>query len=385
MNVLFVTHYPGFGGANQSGLYLAKLLRDRHCVTPFFVIPFSGVFEKQCAELDIPCYKIRYASWRGPRAGLLGLAFAIMTTFVNLAALPRGILLVRKLKIDVVHANSSLAFYGWLLAKVCGKPIVWHLREFGETDYPMHFYYGEHLAGRIFGSSNTMIAISEKIKEFYSRFVHGKGRLVTVYNGVDVESADIRMGGHVAGIESFRGIKLCTIGSINESKNQIEVVHAMALIKDVVKSSDIHYYLIGGYTKGYEPIFKKAVAELGMGDYVHVLGQHDNVWSLASKMDIGIVPSKSEAFGRVVIELMLCKLPVIASRAGAFPELIEDEVNGFLYDLADASSLAGKICRLIQDKTLATMIGKCARDRAVNFFNAASNAARIFKIYKEVK
>ena len=384
MNVLFVTHYPGFGGANQSALHLMRLLRDRHGVNPIATTPFYGSFVEKMGEEGMPCHTIRYASWRGPRTGLKRFLFAAATLLVNLLALPKGLWLVKSAKIDIIHVNSSLAFYGWLLGKIARRPVVWHLREFGDRDYPMCFYFGTRLSGKIMGSSNAVIAISEAIRNYYAQFIPDNGRMRVIYNGVDVAVSLAKMTERDSEAGTLGGFKLCTIGSISDSKNHIEVIRALDVLKKDGRLGDVRYYVIGGGSGESRKRFDNLTTALGLGDVVHVLGERDNIWPLASKMDAFVVPSKNEGFGRVVVEGMLCGRPVIAANAGALPELIADRVDGLIYELGNERALADIIDELHQEESMRLRIGNSARKKAEECFDAYINADKVFNLYKEL-
>lgn len=384
MKVLFILHYPGFGGANQSAFHLMRILRNDHGVRPHVLIPFAGVVEERLREENIPCRRIRYASWRGPRRGLKGALFAIVTTIVNLIALPKGLWLIRKERIDVIHINSSLAFYGWLLGKIAHVPVVWHLREFGDTDYPMSFYYGEGLSGRVIGSSDAVIAISRNLCDYYARFVKPKDRMRVVYNGIDVQKAIEGMNDCCKDLKLESGFRLCTIGSISDSKNQIEVVQALGVLNQKQLLGDIEYYVIGGAKGSSADRFWQAVNENGLGDKVHVLGAQENIWPWAARMDAFVVPSLREGFGRVVIEGMVCGHATIGADTGALPELIEDGQDGFLYQCGNPHSLAEKIRILRDDEPLCKRMGEKALRKARTSFTAELNAHKVLECYKEL-
>ena len=101
-------------------------------------------------------------------------------------------------------------------------------------------------------------------------------------------------------------------------------------------------------------------------------------------MDAFVVPSKNEGVGRVVVEGMLCGKPVIVTNAGALPELIEDRVDGMIYELGNERALADIIDELNKDEGLRLSIGKSARKKAEECFDASINADKVFNLYREL-
>jgi len=83
-----------------------------------------------------------------------------------------------------------------------------------------------------------------------------------------------------------------------------------------------------------------------------------------------VVPSLSEGLGRVIFEAMACRTPVIGSRIGGIPDLIKDEVTGFLVPPGDESALASKILWILQNPVESLEMGLEARKFAESFFSS---------------
>ena len=102
---------------------------------------------------------------------------------------------------------------------------------------------------------------------------------------------------------------------------------------------------------------------LGVGDAVAFLGEQDRVVPLLSAADIFLLPSAQESFGLAALEAMACELPVVASRVGGLPEVVEDGVSGFLHDPADLEGMAQSALRLLTDEAL--RLRAAVRSRAI--------------------
>lgn len=106
---------------------------------------------------------------------------------------------------------------------------------------------------------------------------------------------------------------------------------------------------------------------LGISDDVEFLGEQDEVVPLLSAADVFLLPSSEESFGLASLEGMACEVPVVASRVGGIPEVVEDGVSGFLHDPEDLDGMAASAVKLLTDEALhrqfADAASRTARER----------------------
>ncbi len=103
---------------------------------------------------------------------------------------------------------------------------------------------------------------------------------------------------------------------------------------------------------------------LGVDDDVEFLGEQEQVVPLLSVSDVFLLPSAQESFGLAALEAMACEVPVVASRVGGLPEVIEHGVNGFLHPLDDPDGMAASATRLLTDAALHASASEAARRSA---------------------
>jgi glycogen(starch) synthase len=129
---------------------------------------------------------------------------------------------------------------------------------------------------------------------------------------------------------------------------------------------------IAGAPQGESPeaAFRARHAGAPWADRVRFLGLVDDVTkqSLLAAAAVVAVPSRYESFGLVSVEAMMHGVPVVASRAGGIPEVVEDGVTGLLVPPGDAPSLAAAICRILDDACLRQAMGKAGRARYLAHF-----------------
>jgi len=98
-------------------------------------------------------------------------------------------------------------------------------------------------------------------------------------------------------------------------------------------------------------------------------------------LDIFVLTSIKEHFGRVVIEAMACGKPVIATNSGAVPEIVEDKVTGILVPPEDSEKLAEAIIELLEDKEKAKEMGIAGRKRVEELFSIEKHTRQIEEVY----
>jgi N-acetyl-alpha-D-glucosaminyl L-malate synthase BshA len=112
------------------------------------------------------------------------------------------------------------------------------------------------------------------------------------------------------------------------------------------------------------------VAEaLNLGDAVQFLGEQDRVVPLLSASDVFLLPSAQESFGLAALEAMTCEVPVVASRVGGLPEVIDHGVTGFLHSPDDLDGMSESIARLLLDDDMRRQFGVAARQVALDRYS----------------
>jgi N-acetyl-alpha-D-glucosaminyl L-malate synthase BshA len=124
--------------------------------------------------------------------------------------------------------------------------------------------------------------------------------------------------------------------------------------------------------------------DLNLACDVEALGEQEHVIPLLSVSDLFLLPSATESFGLAALEAMACSVPVVASRAGGLPEVIDDGVTGFLHPPEDLQGMADSGIALLTDAKLHARCAKASRDRAEEFFCAKRVVPQYEAYYQEV-
>src|SRR5271156_6364853 len=123
---------------------------------------------------------------------------------------------------------------------------------------------------------------------------------------------------------------------------------------------------------------ERLALQLGIQDRIHFLGKQDNVNELLPLADLMLMPSEMESFGLAALEAMACGVPSIATRVGGVPELIEDGVNGRLFEVGDVEGMAQAAIALLTDEPARQRMAEAARKTAQDRFCAS----RIIPLYE---
>ena len=124
--------------------------------------------------------------------------------------------------------------------------------------------------------------------------------------------------------------------------------------------------------------------ELNLSCDVEALGEQEHVIPLLSVSDLFLLPSATESFGLAALEAMACGVPVIASRVGGLPEVIEDGVTGFLHAPDDLEAMAESGISLLTAPTLHAKFSEACRSRAEHFFCAKRVVPLYEAYYQEI-
>jgi N-acetyl-alpha-D-glucosaminyl L-malate synthase BshA len=97
--------------------------------------------------------------------------------------------------------------------------------------------------------------------------------------------------------------------------------------------------------------------ERGVQDDVKTVGEQGDVRAFLSAADVFLLPSETESFGLAALEAMACEVPVVASRVGGLPEVIESGVSGYLHPPEDLDGMAASALAVLTDADLHQRIG----------------------------
>ncbi|MFS1664295.1 glycosyltransferase family 4 protein [Streptococcus sp. zg-JUN1979] len=361
--ILVVTHSNDLSGANKSLLsILQKLCQDFE----FHVIfnAEEGSLSKEVKKLDN--VRIIYAdySWvyAKNRTKLIKKLYRYCADFLAYYK-NRGIdkALLNSLKneeYDYIYTNTSVVDFGYLLSEKLSIPHIWHIREFGKEDFSFKRLCKRSYYENMFQKAEKLIFISHALEKNYLSKYSLNNNSKVVYNGFDIEELIYPK---LNDIDSGE-INIAIIGQVSQGKGQNQAIKACQLLSE--KGYPIKLHVVGQVD---EDFLKRTVPEYETYSWLLVHGQKNDIYNFRKSIDIELVCSTNEAFGRVCIEAMLHGIPVVGANTGGTAELIQHGETGLLYPLGDHNELSKNIECLIRDKGLYKNIQKKAQESAKQY------------------
>ena len=295
-------------------------------------------------------------------------AFGDILTLICLLPVRVGYLVytIRRQKINVVHTNSVVSLEGALAAWACGVPHIWHIRELFMWDNPKLFpVLGRNLTRTLIDRlSARVICISQAVREQFGPCAErSPEKYPVVHNAVTSEPLNGTSPGDI--LPDKPDFRFGYIGRLSEGKRFHELLEALSRL-----DSSINWDLIVAGTfvdAEYDRKIHDLIATYGLANKVHLLGYRDDLAPLYASMDLLVVPSLNEPFGRVVIEAMQHGVTCVAANSGGIPEIIKDGETGRLYPPGDVATLSSLLARAIQTpdemRRISENAGRMVRER----------------------
>ncbi|MFO7710530.1 MAG: glycosyltransferase [Candidatus Woesearchaeota archaeon] len=162
------------------------------------------------------------------------------------------------------------------------------------------------------------------------------------------------------GIGSKQSLAIGTVGEIRRKKGFAYLLKAFAQLK---KEHDPKLMIVGFFRPEEEKTYLDMIKEAGCESEIIVTGKVEKklILNYIKNLDIAVFPALSEGCPNAVLETMYCKRPIIASRVGAMPEIINQD-NGILIDPRSPEQIYESIKRLIEDPELKKKLAENAKN-----------------------
>ena len=212
--------------------------------------------------------------------------------------------------------------------------------------------------------TDLFIAAAEFIKRDFMQKGLVPEKVKVVYRGIRMDEVERRIKKKNSGGKPLR---ISIVGRLDPVKGHKYFLKAAAFLAQ--KFPDAAFSVIGAEKNVKIEELKKESEALGLKN-IRFEGFAENVYEEMAASDIGVIASVgSEAVSRVALEWMACGVPVVATKVGCLPELIQDGASGLIVPPADFESIAFAVSRLLSDAAFRQSIAESALSRAENLFS----------------
>jgi len=228
--------------------------------------------------------------------------------------------------------------------------------------------------------SDAVTTVSEWLRDETTRIFGTEKPILVVPNSVDTErfrpfdcaETRERLGVRdevvLAHVSNFRPVK--------------RVGDAIRIFAGVAAERPARMLLAGDGPE--RPTAERVARELGVEDRVQFLGEQEQIERVLACADLFVLPSDAESFGLAALEAMACGVPVLGTRAGGLPEVVEAGVSGELFEVGDVAAAVEAANGLVGDPDRHAAMSRAARERAISAFSAEAVVATYEDLYHDV-
>lgn len=276
--------------------------------------------------------------------------------------------IIKRYDIDVIHSHYALphAVSALLARDITGRPVKCVTTLHG-TDITV---VGAHpsmtdITRYAIEKSDIVTAVSNSLAQDSEETLGiTPGKIKTVYNFINPFYFNPSLSPPDC---EGKGEKLIVlhISNLRAVKRPLDVVKIFDGIQTAV-DRPMELRIVGEGPMEYK--MQNLVDKLGLQDRVRFMGVRSDVGTTIACSHLVLLPSEHESFGLAALEAMACGVPVIASKVGGLPEVIDDGRSGFLFPLKDIDTAAEKGIRLLTDKELYRSVrGEALKDASEKF------------------
>ena len=169
------------------------------------------------------------------------------------------------------------------------------------------------------------------------------------------------------------------VAALEDHKGHTYLIEASKIVRQ--QAPKVRFIVVGSGSLRMD--LDRQAKDLGVEDIVFFLGFRDDVPRILASLDMFVLSSHHEGMGSSLLDALASRLPVVATRAGGIPEVIEDRETGLLVPPRDPAALAGAILELYRDRELAARLAGRGLEVVRRKFSAEAMAGKIARLYEE--
>lgn len=159
-------------------------------------------------------------------------------------------------------------------------------------------------------------------------------------------------------------------------------VDCVEILARVLRKTDARLVMVGDGSERTNAVHRASV--LGVDGRCTFVGKQPRIVDYLCAADVLLLPSEQESFGLAALEAMACEVPVIASRVGGVPEVVDDGITGFLSSVGDVEKMASDAARLLTDEKLRREMGRRARESATSRYSTDKIIPQYIEFYQQI-
>jgi len=291
--------------------------------------------------------------------------------------------LIKAFHPDVIHCHMFKAnFHGRVAGVGAGVPVIIATEQNRYEGKRKVDIWADRLLAQV---SSKIIACSESVKQFTAQ---QEGipleRFVVIHNGINTSDfftngKDGDQARKELGFEK-NALVIGTVGRLVEQKGHRYLVDAM---RQILQAFPMTRALIVGEGDLRQKL-EEQVASMGLSGYVKFAGSRRDIPRLLSAMNVFAFPSLWEGLPIALMEAMAIGLPVVASDVDGIPEVVDNEITGMLMPPRNSALLAEALMTILDNQTLARMMGKRGRERVLSQFTIDHYLERLDALYQSL-
>jgi sugar transferase (PEP-CTERM/EpsH1 system associated) len=303
---------------------------------------------------------------------------------IDVGAVVRLAALLRRLRPSIVHSRNWGAFDAIPAARLAGVPVVIHGEHGREAADPDGLDPRRRRLRRVFAPLVTrFVTVSFDLRQWLLTTVGlPAAKLVTIHNGVDVSR--FAGGDRLAALRALRlpshAVVIGTVGRLDPVKDHAGLLRAFAVLRTDQPSAEL--VIVG--EGPCRPELERLIQKTGLTGHVHLLGMRRDVPVLLQAFDAFVLPSRAEGISNTVLEAMATGLPIVATRVGGNPELVEHGVTGVLVAAGNPLALAAALRCYVEDAKRREAHGDAGRRRVLRHFTLERMAQAYQDLYESV-
>jgi glycosyltransferase involved in cell wall biosynthesis len=309
--------------------------------------------------------------------GRLGLPLAVL----------RLTRMLRREQIDVVHGHLfEPGLVGLVAASLARTPIRVLTRHY--SDYHTRIYRDWHVRADRLSTwlSHQVVAVSQHTAEHLQQ-VEGApaAKVRVVYNGIDFDRVNPSRPDARTRVRAAEGLAdthvILAAGRLHPEKGYEFLLDAVRILKTKLKHPFV--LLIAG-DGPFEMQYRERTRRLGCERLVRFMGFRKDLPELMLASDVFVLPSLAEAFGLVLVEALYLGVPVVATRVGGIPEIVDHGSDGVLVPPADSTALAAAVMDLLSNDVDRRRLAGAGRAKVIERFSFQRMVRAYEALYDEL-